>query len=65
MTPDQHQRVRKFARDLGVVQSQEALDIQIAQAFEILNACGLYDAADHLSASRRRQRSLDMFRADL
>lgn len=65
MTPDQHQKVRRYCRDLGVVQSQEALDIQIAQAFEILNACGLYDAADRLSASRRRERAVDLFRADL
>lgn len=65
MTPDQHQKVRRYARDLGVVQSQEALDIQVAQAFEILNACGLYDAADHLSGASRRQRKLDIYRADL
>lgn len=63
MTPDQHQRVRKFARDLGVVQSQEALLIQANQGYEILNACGLYDAADLLAAAS--QRNLDMTRVDL
>lgn len=63
MTPDQHQKVRHFARDLGVVQSQEALIIQIRQGVEILNACGLYDAADFLS--RQAGKPLDMHRVDL
>lgn len=65
MTPDQHQKVRKFARDLGVVQSQEALVIQIRQGVEILNACGLYDAADHLERNTSLKIALDMVRADL
>lgn len=63
MTPDQHQKVRRFVRDLGVVQSQEALLIQANQGYEILNACGLYDAADLLAAANYR--SLDMTRPDL
>lgn len=65
MTPDQHQKVRRYCRDLGVVQSQEALVIQVNQAVEILNACGLYDAADHLQGQTRRQIALDLVRADL
>jgi hypothetical protein len=63
MTPDQHQKVRRFARDLGVVQSQEALLIQANQGYEILNACGLYDAADLLMAANARV--LDSHRVDL
>ena len=63
MNPQQHQKVRKFARDLGVVQSQEALNIQVNQGVEILNACGLYDAADLLRKNTRA--SLDMKRVDL
>jgi hypothetical protein len=69
VTPDQHQRVRKFARDLGVQQSQEALLIQVRQGVEILNACGLYDAADQLERTVTpalwEKHSLDMTRVDL
>lgn len=65
MTPDQHQKVRRYCRDLGVVQSQEALVIQVNQAVEILNACGLYDAADQLVRQSSRRIALDMVRADL
>lgn len=63
MTPDQHQKVRRFVRDLGVVQSQESLQIQANQGYEILNACGLYDAADLLIAAEARV--LDSHRVDL
>lgn len=63
MTPQQHQKVRRYTRDLGVVQSQESLTVQVNQGVEILNACGLYDAADLL---RNKVRStLDMRRVDL
>jgi tRNA A22 N-methylase len=63
VTPEQHQKVRRFARDLGVQQSQEALLIQANQGYEILNACGLYDAADLLIAANARV--LDNHRVDL
>lgn len=63
MTPIQHQKVRHYARDLGVVQSQEALIFQVRQGIEILNACGLYDAADSLERTHRQ--TLDMLRVDL
>lgn len=48
MTPDEHQKTRRFLRDLGVVQSQDALNIQIGQLVELADAAGLYDASDLL-----------------
>lgn len=59
MTPEQHQQVRRFARDIGVVQSQQDLNSQVVQGYEILNACGLYDAADLL------RNKVDRHRVDL
>ena len=63
MTPDQHQRVRKFARDLGVVQSQDALLIQVGQLVELADAAGLYDASDLLK--RQFTASPSMTRVDV
>lgn len=63
MTPDQHQKTRRYVRDLGVVQSQESLIIQLRQGIEILEACGLYDAAD--AVQRDTGVRLDIHRVDL
>lgn len=63
MTADQHQKTRQFVRDLGVVQSQESLIIQLRQGIEILEACGLYDAAD--AVERGTGVRLDTVRVDL
>lgn len=48
MTPDQHQKARRYMRDLGVGQSQEATLIQVNQGIELLDAAGLHDASDLL-----------------
>ena len=63
MTPDEWQKVRRYANSLGMEQSQDSLLTQLNQGVEILNACGLYDAADALTSAS--ERGLDMTRVDL